>query len=93
MRDHFEVNVFGVHRITNALLPILLAARGRIVNIASVVALAGNPNTGKSTVFNALTGATAHRHYHKMLVAPVNMRDRFIELVRREVAHAESGHA
>ena len=31
----FDVNVFGPHRMTNAFLPLLLASRGRIVNIGS----------------------------------------------------------
>ncbi|MFX1512598.1 MAG: SDR family oxidoreductase [Promethearchaeota archaeon] len=32
----FNVNVFGVHRITNALFPFLVESKGRIVNIGSV---------------------------------------------------------
>lgn len=35
-RDHFDINVFGVIRVTRELLPLLLAAKGRVVNIASV---------------------------------------------------------
>jgi NAD(P)-dependent dehydrogenase (short-subunit alcohol dehydrogenase family) len=35
MRDIFEVNVFGVHRMTNAFLGMLVSSRGRIVNIGS----------------------------------------------------------
>ncbi|HNT26317.1 MAG TPA: SDR family oxidoreductase [Anaerolineales bacterium] len=35
MFDIFDVNVFGPHRMTNACLPLLLAAKGRIVNIGS----------------------------------------------------------
>ena len=31
----FDVNVFGPHRMTNAFLPLLVASRGRIVNIGS----------------------------------------------------------
>lgn len=31
----FDINVFGPHRLTNAFAPLLLAARGRIVNIGS----------------------------------------------------------
>lgn len=33
--DIFNVNVFGVHRLTSACLDLLIAARGRIVNIGS----------------------------------------------------------
>ena len=35
MFDIFNINVFGPHRVTNACLPLLLAAKGRIVNIGS----------------------------------------------------------
>ena len=33
--DIFDINVFGPHRLTNALLDLLLESRGRIVNIGS----------------------------------------------------------
>lgn len=35
-QEHFDVNVFGVVRVTRELLPLINAARGRVVNIASV---------------------------------------------------------
>ena len=36
MRAVFEVNVFGVHRVTNALVDLIVASRGRIVTISSL---------------------------------------------------------
>jgi len=36
----FDVNVFGMHRLTRALLPLLLKSRGRIVNIGSLGGIA-----------------------------------------------------
>ena len=42
-------------------------------------------------VFNSLTGSTNYRTYRDILVAPVNMRDRFTEMIRREAAFAEEG--
>lgn len=36
MRAVFEVNVFGVHRVTNALVDLIVASRGRIVTMSSI---------------------------------------------------------
>ncbi len=44
-----------------------------------------------TAVFNSLTGATSHPRYATMLVAPVNMRNRFVEMIRREADHARAG--
>jgi polyphosphate kinase len=44
-----------------------------------------------SDLFNFLTGYSRQSNYRKLLVAPINLRDRFIELIRREAAHYEAG--
>jgi polyphosphate kinase len=44
-----------------------------------------------SDLFNSLTGISRQRLYRKLLVAPANMRERFIELIQREAAHAREG--
>jgi polyphosphate kinase len=46
-----------------------------------------------SDLFNSLTGYSRQRLYRKLLVAPVNLRARFIELIRREAQHAVAGRA
>jgi polyphosphate kinase len=43
--------------------------------------------------FNALTGYSARQDPQKLLVAPVNMRDRLEELIRREIEHQKAGRA
>jgi NAD(P)-dependent dehydrogenase (short-subunit alcohol dehydrogenase family) len=47
MKQVFEVNVFGVHRVTNAFIDLILASRGRIVTISSL----------SGTLSSALMGA------------------------------------
>jgi polyphosphate kinase len=42
-------------------------------------------------VFNFLTGYSRQKSYRQLLVAPVNMRDRFEALIRREIEHAQNG--
>ncbi len=42
-------------------------------------------------LFNFLTGYSRQKSYRKLLVAPVNMRDRFLALIRREMENAENG--
>ncbi|HEX4054331.1 MAG TPA: polyphosphate kinase 1 [Tepidisphaeraceae bacterium] len=42
-------------------------------------------------LFHYLTGRSLKRDYRKLLVAPVNMRDRFVLKIRREADHARAG--
>jgi len=42
-------------------------------------------------LFNALTGHSQQRDYSELIVAPTNMRDRFYELIDREIDSARAG--
>lgn len=42
-------------------------------------------------LFHHLTGRSLKQDYRKLLVAPVNMRNRFIELIDREAEHCRAG--
>jgi len=44
-----------------------------------------------SDLFNFLTGYSEKRKYQKLLVAPINLRKRFKELLQREIDHQKSG--
>src|SRR3954470_13942324 len=44
-----------------------------------------------SDLFNSLTGYSRQQLYRKLVVAPLNMRSRFIELIAREADHARAG--
>ena len=52
-----------------------------------------SPSVGAdvSDLFNALTGFSRQQLYRKLLVAPANMRRRFVELIDREAVHAREG--
>ena len=41
--------------------------------------------------FNALTGYSARQEPQKLLVAPVNMREKLVELINREIDHQKNG--
>ncbi len=41
--------------------------------------------------FNYLTGYSRQKDYRKLLIAPVNLRERLAELIDRETAHAKAG--
>ena len=43
-------------------------------------------------LFNVLTGLSRQRDFRRLLVAPHSLRSRFLELVEREIGHAEVGH-
>jgi polyphosphate kinase len=44
-----------------------------------------------SEVFNYLTGRSRKADYRKLLVAPVTMKDRFLEMIVRETEHHRAG--
>ena len=44
-----------------------------------------------SELFNLLTGFSRQREYRKLLVAPANLKDRLLDLIRREADHARAG--
>ncbi len=46
-----------------------------------------------TNLFNYLTGYSAKSDYKKLLVAPVNMRERMLALIEREIEHRKSGRA
>jgi polyphosphate kinase len=42
-------------------------------------------------LFNYLTGYSQQKSYRKLLVAPVNLRDRMVGMIRREIEHCKNG--
>ncbi|MCU0615589.1 MAG: polyphosphate kinase 1 [Gemmatimonadaceae bacterium] len=54
-----------------------------------------NPSIGAdlSDLFNSLTGVSRQKFYRKLLVAPANLRERVLELIARETAHARAGRS
>lgn len=44
-----------------------------------------------SDLFNFLTGYSQQKTFRKLLVAPVNMRDRIIAMINREIEHTQQG--
>ncbi|MFB6156452.1 MAG: polyphosphate kinase 1 [Haloferacaceae archaeon] len=42
-------------------------------------------------VFNFFTGPSLDERFRKLLIAPVAMRERFVEMIRREADHARAG--
>jgi polyphosphate kinase len=55
--------------------------------------LSCDPELGSNVaaLFNELTSATPSHGYGKLMVAPYNLRERFTELIHREVQHSREG--
>jgi polyphosphate kinase len=55
--------------------------------------LTADPDMGAdlTDLFNVLTGFAQPAGYRRMIVAPRGMRTRFLEMIRREVAHCRAG--
>ncbi len=46
-----------------------------------------------SDLFNILTGLSRQREFRRIVVAPTGLRERFLQLVEREAAHAAAGRS
>ncbi|MFH1196824.1 MAG: polyphosphate kinase 1 [bacterium] len=44
-----------------------------------------------SEIFNFLTGYSEQKKFRKLFVAPIDMREKFIKLIDREICHAKEG--
>lgn len=44
-------------------------------------------------VFNYLTGFSRKHSYRKLLIAPVNLRDRILSMIQREIEHCQNGNS
>ncbi|MFZ2323311.1 MAG: polyphosphate kinase 1 [Ignavibacteriaceae bacterium] len=44
-----------------------------------------------SDIFNYLTGYSKQKEYNKLFVSPINMRDKFLDLINREIENALAG--
>lgn len=44
--EQYNVNVFGTHRLTKSLFPLLLKSKGRVVNVSSVAGFVATPFSG-----------------------------------------------
>ena len=55
--------------------------------------LSANPQLGAdlTDLFNVLTGFALPSGYRKMIVAPAGMRERFLDMIRREMEHQQAG--
>ncbi|HSN18851.1 MAG TPA: SDR family NAD(P)-dependent oxidoreductase [Gammaproteobacteria bacterium] len=67
MRRHMDVNIFGMARVTQALLPRLVHAKGAILNVLSLAALAPVPPTPSYSVSKA--AAASFTQGWRMLLA------------------------
>ena len=80
MKQVFEVNVFGIHRVTNAFIDLVRASKGRVVTISSIYgtlssALGGVYSMSKHAVeayTDALAAQLGTEGVHVASVAPGN---------------------
>ena len=67
------------------------ATTARLYTDLSLFTCAPELGADATDLFNSLTGYSRKSDYRKLLVAPVNLRDRVAALIRREIAHGPNG--
>lgn len=86
MHDVFDINVFGVHRVTNAVVDLLLESGGRIVNMSSISGTLSSAGMGVYSMSkhaleaytDALWAELRERGVHVCAVAPGNYQSAIV---------------
>ena len=95
----FDVNVFGVHRVTKAFTPLVVASGGRIVNISSISGILAGPGYGMyaaskhalEAMTDALAAEMAPLGVHVAAVNPGNFASEIgLTRCKRRIANAET---
>lgn len=81
----------GIHRYIHAGTGNYHSGTARVYEDLGILSCDPILSEDVAAIFNELTGATPFDDYRKLIVAPRFMRDRFCELIRREIEHAEAG--
>lgn len=63
----------------------------RVYTDLGLISCRGDLGADLTDLFNYLTGYSRQRSYRKLLIAPVSLRDRMVELIRREIEHVKDG--
>ncbi|MEM9209753.1 MAG: SDR family NAD(P)-dependent oxidoreductase [Pseudomonadota bacterium] len=97
----FDVNVFGVYRVTKAFAPLIIDARGRVVNISSISGILAGPEYGlyassKHAVEAMTDSLAAEMSYFGVHVAAVNPGNFASEIgltrCQRRIDNADTDH-
>ena len=95
----FDVNVFGVYRVTKAFAPLVMASKGRIINISSISGILAGPNYGlyaaSKHAVEAMTDALATEMepfgVHVAAVNPGNFASEIgLTRCKRRIANADT---
>ena len=80
IRRYVHVGTGNYHTIT-----------ARIYEDMGILSCEPELGSNVASLFNELTGATPSPDYGKLMVAPYNMRERFVELIHREIQNCQKG--
>ena len=80
IRRYVHVGTGNYHTIT-----------ARIYEDMGILSCEPELGSNVAALFNELTSATPPHNYGKLMVAPYNLRENFIDLIHREVAHSQAG--
>lgn len=94
----FDVNVFGVYRVTKAFAPLVVASKGRIINISSISGILSGPGYGMyaaskhavEAMTDALATEMAPLGVHVAAVNPGNFASEIgLTRCKRRIANAD----